>query len=62
MGRESLVKTLMMINEVTEEEAKADIAEARAELMEEIANGEMPFDFCADRWGLEPDYLDDLIF
>ncbi len=34
---------------------------ARKELFYLIAQGEMPFDFCADVFGLEPDYLDELL-
>ncbi len=52
----------MMNFNMSDEEAKEDIKEAKKELMELIADGEMPFDYCQDRWGLEPDYLDELIF
>jgi len=58
----TLKEVLMQNHDMTEAEAIADINEARAELMEEIGNGGMPMDFCQERWGLEPDYLEELIF
>ena len=45
----------------SEEEAKDDIEDAREELDERIMNGEDPYDYCQERWGLEPDYLEELL-
>ena len=47
---------------LSEKEAKEAVRRAREEIMERIGNGEMPFDFCEEAFGLEPDYLDELIF
>ena len=46
---------------MTPAEAEEEIKDAKAEIMELLGEGEMPFDYCEDRWGLEPDYLEDLI-
>ena len=62
MSRLSIKEVLMNRDGLTEEEALASIAEAKEELNERLTNGEMPFDFCEEQWGLEPDYLDELIF
>ena len=57
------LKDVLMQNlDMTEAEANAEIKDARQELIKLIGNGEMPFDYCLDRWGLEPDYLEELIF
>lgn len=58
----TLKNILMERDGLTASEADADIREAKQELMELIGAGEMPFDFCQDRWGLEPDFLDELMF
>jgi hypothetical protein len=46
----------------TREDAEREVEMAREELMARIGDGEMPFDFCEEWFGLEPDYLDELIF
>ena len=46
---------------LTSAEADEQILNARRELMQRIEDGEMPFDFCEEEWGLEPDYLEDLM-
>lgn len=46
----------------TREEAEQAVRDARNRLMNLIADGEYPFDFCEEEFGLEPDYLDELIF
>lgn len=57
----SLKETLMERDGITSEEADDIISEARGELMDRLAEGDMPFDFCQEMFGLEPDYLLDLI-
>ena len=59
--RQSLKQILMRDNAWTEAQAEAEIADAREEIIDRISNGEMPRDFCQERWNLEPDYLDDLL-
>ena len=46
----------------TEAEADAEVEFAAEALMERLAEGEMPFDFCEEMFGLEPDYLEELLF
>ena len=43
-------------------QADKAVEEARAELLERLEEGDMPFDICEELFGLEPDYLEDLIF
>lgn len=58
---DSIKQVLMRRDGISANEADELIAEARADLADRIANGELPFDICADWFGLEPDYLDDLM-
>lgn len=58
---DSLVKTLMARDGVSQEEAERQVAEARDDLFDRLGEGEMPFDICEEHFGLEPDYLMDLI-
>jgi hypothetical protein len=57
----SLMQTLVDRDGITEEEARSQIAEARERLLERLSHGEMPDDFCEEEFGLEPDYIEDLI-
>jgi hypothetical protein len=59
--RESLLKTLMERDGLSEQEAQDLIEEARAEMNDRLAEGDMPYDICEEYFGLEPDYLMDLI-
>ena len=57
------IKTVLMNRDgLTESEAELEVKNAREEIMDLITEGESPMDFCEDRWGLEPDYLEELIF
>lgn len=42
-------------------EAEKMVDSAREELLERIEEGETPYDFCREVFGLEPDYLEQLI-
>ena len=59
---DSLKNTLMVKDGLTGEEADEQIKDARARLMERLGNGELPMDFCEEEFGLEPDYLEELLF
>jgi len=37
------------------------INQATQDLNERLLNGEMPFDICEEWFGLEPDYIDELL-
>ena len=58
----NLKNTLMERDGITAQEADEQIAEARNRMFEMLANGESPYDICEEEFGLEPDYLDDLLF
>ena len=57
-----LESVLVTRDGMTEDEAAQAVAEAREELLERIEDGDMPFDICEEIFGLEPDYLLDLIY
>jgi hypothetical protein len=58
----SIVEVLMDRDGLTEEEANSEVRAAREDLMERLGEGEMPHDICEEWFGLEPDYLMDLMF
>jgi predicted RNase H-like HicB family nuclease len=58
---DSLINVLMERDGLSKEEAEQQIEEAREILFERLDEGEMPFDICEEFFGLEPDYLMDLI-
>ena len=59
---ESLVKVLMERDKMTEEDAEDLIEQAVEDLKERLDDGEMPFDICEEWFGLEPDFLEELIY
>lgn len=62
MERQSLVKVLMHVEKISREEAIAQKSEMRERLFEAMEEGEDPHEVIQDEYGLEPDYLDELIF
>ena len=58
---ESLKQTLMSRDQLTEHEAEEQISMARADLIQRLEGGELPYDICEEFFGLEPDYLMDLL-
>ena len=58
----SLIEVLMERDGLTLQEAKERIKQAKADLEERLGQGEMPFDFCEEEFGLEPDYLEELLY
>jgi len=50
----------MTRDNMTETEAENFINEAKEDMMERLADGEMPDDICEEWFGLEPDYIMDL--
>ena len=61
--RKSIKQVLMERDGMSEMDADDLIDEAREEMMEHIANGDLDAaeDICMDYFGLEPDYLDELL-
>jgi len=60
-GRQSIKEVLMNRDGMSAQEAEDLIEEAREDLYERLETGEMPDDICEEWFGLEPDYLDELI-
>ena len=58
---ESLKEVLMSRDGLTSQEADDAIVSARENLMERLGDGEIPYDICEEEFGLEPDYIMDLI-
>jgi hypothetical protein len=57
----SIKQVLMRRDGLTEEEADDLILQAKTDLLERVDSGETPFDICQEWFGLEPDYLEELI-
>jgi len=57
----SIKAVLMQRDNISAEEADDLIEEAKDDLNERLAAGEMPDDICEEWFGLEPDYIFDLI-
>ena len=59
--RETIKEILIRRDEMSEEEAEAEIEACRQDFNERLLNGETPHNICEEWFGLEPDYLDELI-
>lgn len=57
----TIKQVLMGRDGLTAEEADACISDAAQDMRDRLADGEMPFDICEEWFGLEPDYLAELI-
>ncbi len=59
-----LKTTLIQRDNLTESKADDLISDARERLMQLIEDGDFDaaFDVCGDEFGLEPDYLEDLLY
>lgn len=58
---ESILNVLMRRDGMTEKEAEELIDMARDDLHTRLEEGEMPHDICSEWFGLEPDYIMELI-
>lgn len=58
---DTIKNVLMKRDGLSEQEADKRVALAKQRLHEEIIKGNMPFDFCEEEFGLEPDYLEELL-
>ena len=54
-------EVLMERDRMSAEDADDLIEQARTDLHERLGDGDGAFDICEDWFGLEPDYLDELI-
>jgi hypothetical protein len=57
----NLITVLMKRDGLTRKEAEKRVASVKKQLMDRLGDGDMPFDICEEEFGLEPDYLEDLI-
>ena len=57
----SIKEILMRRDGMSASEADELIMEAQEELLNRLGDGEMPYDICQEYFGLEPDYLTELI-
>ena len=57
----SIKQVLMDRDEMTAEEADAEIAACQKDFNERLADGKLPFDICSEWFALEPDYIEDLM-
>jgi len=58
---DSIKKVLMERDGMSESEADKLIKDAKADMFDRLADGEMPDDICEEWFGLEPDYIMDLM-
>lgn len=58
----TIKQVLMTRDKMTVSEADDLIADAKKDLNERLEDGEMPFDICSEWFGLEEDYLEELMF
>jgi len=59
---ENIIEILMRRDSMTQEEAEQLVEDAKEELYARLEEGEMPYDICSEFFGLEPDYLDELLY
>jgi len=57
----NIKETIMRRDNISAEDADEQIAECKADLAERLEAGEMPDDICGEYFGLEPDYIFDLV-
>ena len=58
---ETLKSILMDRDGCTAEEADIQISDAKDDLHARLAAGEIPYDICEEYFGLEPDYIMELM-
>ena len=59
--RRSIKDILIERDGMSEEEAEDEIEAAKEDFNERLKNGKMPFEFCSEWFGLEPDYLEEFM-
>lgn len=57
----TILEILMERDGMSKQEALDLIEEARTDMNERLAAGEQPFDICEEWFGLEPDFIMELI-
>ena len=57
-----MIKEILMRRDgMTEGDAENLIEQAREDLLARLSEGKMPHDICEEWFGLEPDYIEELI-
>ena len=59
--RKHIIDVLMERDGLTREQAKDQFGEAQDEMNARLAEGQDAYDICEEYFGLEPDYIMDLI-
>ena len=59
--RETIKDILMRRDGMSEQDALGLIKDAREDMYQRLEEGEMPEDICTEWFGLEPDYIDELL-
>lgn len=60
---ERVIKILMNRDGITYDDAKAMVMQCQEDLMDALSEGEMDLDYIIENeLGLEPDYIEDLLF
>lgn len=58
---QTIKQVLMERDGMSEHEAEILISQAKDDLLDRLANGELPDDICQEWFGLEPDYIMELL-
>ena len=61
MSRMTIKETLMQQHHLTSEESDNLIEQAKEDVMQRLSCGEDVSNICNEYFGLEPDYLDELV-
>lgn len=61
MSGETILSVLIERDKMSAEEALDLIEAAKKDLNERLADGEQPYDICEEWFGLEPDYIMELM-
>ena len=61
MPTESIKEVLMRRDNMSPEDADDLINQAKEDLGDRLAAGDDPYDICEEWFGLEPDYIDQLL-
>ncbi len=61
MPRKTIVQVLMDRDGLTKEEAVKEVQDCKEELFDRLESGGDPSDICEEWFGLEPDYLMELM-
>lgn len=61
MTNKTIKQILMERDGMTEQQAEDLIESARDDLLRRAGNGEVPMDICEEWFGLEPDYIHELM-